>query len=155
MTPVHIQDDRHNGKSVNLFSLTLTLLASGCAFDGAMTEQQFNARKQAVENQYARATELYKQKMAPIASYIVNVCGPMADKEYLDCINAKRTEIKILSIYPENAACREQRLALEQQLISKQIDRKEFRAKLEDIKNRHNAERLQQDVKSGIYSGQY
>ncbi len=130
-------------------------IVAGCAIDGSVTKEELNARTQAIENRYAQAVEVYKQKMAPIAGYIVNICGPMADREYIECINAKRTEIKTSSIYPENASTRDQRMALEGQLVDKKISRKEFRAKLEDIKNRHDAKRLQQDIAAGIYSGQY
>lgn len=137
-------------------SLTLlTLLQYGCAFDGSLTSAQHLERKQAIEQRYAQAKEAYKQKMAPIAQYMATVCAPMEDKAYVECINAKRGAIKALSIYPENATTREQRIALEKQLIDKRIDRKQFRAELEALKERYNAVRLEQDISAGVYSGQY
>ncbi len=138
-----------------LLLLAQMSMLGGCALDGSLSPEQQLQRKQNIERQYTRASQLYKQKMAPIAQYIVNVCGPKPDKEYVDCINAKRTEIKTLSIYPENASARERRLQAEKQLIEKKIDRKQFRAKLEEIRRRYDAERLQLDISAGVYSGQY
>ena len=141
-----------------LFSSSFMLLAlsqHGCAFDGSLTQAQYLERKQTIEQRYAQAKESYQQKMAPIAQYIVTVCVPMEDKAYVECINGKRSTIKTLSIYPENAATREQRIALERQLIDKRIDRKQFRAALEALKERYNAARLEQDISAGVYSGQY
>lgn len=135
--------------------LFLICWQQGCAFDGSLTQAQFFERKQAIEQRYAEALTLYRQKMAPIAQYIVSVCAPMEDKAYVDCINGKRGAIKALSIYPENAVTREQRIAFEKQLIDKQIDRKRFRSELEALRERYNAARLEQDVNAGVYSGQY
>jgi hypothetical protein len=135
--------------------MLLILLQQGCALDGSLTHAQHLERKQAIEQRYAEAKEAYKQKMAPIAHYIVTVCAPMDDKHYIECINGKRGAIKALSIYPENAATREQRITLEKRLIEKRIDRKQFRAELEALKDRYNAARLEQDISAGVYSGQY
>lgn len=133
----------------------MILLQQGCALDGSLTPTQHLERKKAIEQRYAEAKEAYKQKMAPIAQYIVTVCAPMDDKAYIKCINGKRGAIKALSIYPENAATREQRIELEKRLIDKRIDRKQFRAELEALKDRYNAARLEQDISAGVYSGQY
>lgn len=138
-----------------ILSAVLMSFLAGCAIERPRSPEQRLEHKQHIERQYARAAQQYKQKMAPIAQYIVNVCGPKPDKDYVDCINTKRTEIKTLSIYPENASAREQRLKAEKQLIDKQIDRKQFRAKLEEIRTKHDAERLKLDISAGVYSGQY
>lgn len=135
--------------------LFLVIWQQGCTFDGSLTQTQFLERKQKIEQRYAEALNLYRQKMLPIGQYIVSVCGPMDAKAYIDCINSKRGAIKAISIYPENAATRDRRMVLEKQLIDKQIDRKQFRAEVEALRQLYNEARLEQDVNAGVYSGQY
>jgi hypothetical protein len=139
---------------IKIFSLValVVLLFTGCAKEGKLKQDGLNI---GIKERYAQAQVLYKQKMAPIAHYLAEVCGPKPDSEYIDCINAKRKEINTLSIYPENQDGRRQRLEVEKQLLDKKIDRKQFRAKLEEIKAKSDAERLRRDIDAGIYSGQY
>lgn len=114
-----------------------------------------NVRQTDIESRYAAALAVYKQNMLPIAQYMVNVCGSMADREYIACIDAKREEISALAIYPDTLQSLSQRQALEQQLLNKAISRKEFRIKLEEAKSRKDAERLKEDIASGVYTGKY
>jgi hypothetical protein len=131
-------------------ALLLTQLA-GCT---SLTTMQ-TSRQQQIESRYAQATKVYKQKITPFAQYFVKTCGPMEDREYLDCINAKRSEIAALSIYPESAEAKIERQILETRLLDKQIDRKQFRAQLEALKAGYDAKQLQCDIDNGEYTGGY
>jgi len=135
----------------SLVCLLLLTQVAACAGPSATA----HSGRQAIEARYAQATALYKQNMAPLAQYFVKTCGPMADHDYLDCINGKRNDIAALSIYPEQPAAAEERQMLERRLLDKQIDRKQFRAQLEALKIRYDAEQLQRDIDNGQYSGRY
>lgn len=113
------------------------------------------SQQQPIENRYAQAQRLYKQKLAPLAQYFAKTCAPMPDDEYLRCIDAKRGEIEALSIYPESAAVASQRRLLEQRLLSGVINRKQFRAGLEQIHADEEARQLQRDFAEGVYHGRY
>lgn len=127
-------------------ALVLTQLAA-CA--------SVHSGRQAIEARYAQASERYKQNITPLAQYFVKTCGPMVDRDYLDCIEGKRSEIAALSIYPESEAAKAERQVLESRLLDKQLDRKQFRAQLEALKARYDAKQLQRDIDNGEYSGRY
>lgn len=141
-------------KTMSLSGLVLSMLV-GCALEQPLSQEQADARQKGIESQYAAAVFVYKHNMAPLAQHFVKVCAPQADREYLECIHDKRREIAALDIYPESRELKEQRAALEQQLLDGKIDRPAFRSQLEALKASHDAERLKQDISVGVYHGNY
>lgn len=127
-------------------------LLVGCAGSSATLESDGS---KLVASRYRQAREAYIQHMAPLAQYFVKTCSPLADRDYLDCINNKRSEIAALSIYPERPETAQQRQILEQRLLNGEIDRKQFRSQLEAIKGEDENAQLARDLASGVYSGRY
>ncbi len=147
--------------AVKFMPVSKPIIAAACALlfmqlaACASVSTASQSSRQQIESCYEQAIEVYKQKITPLAQYFAKTCGPMADRDYLDCINAKRSEIAALSIYPEQPAAKAERQDLESQLLNKQLDRKQFRAQLEALKARYDAKQLQLDIDNGEYSGGY
>lgn len=141
--------------SKSIGSATCALLLMQLAACANLSTATQSSRQQQIESRYAQALEVYKQKITPLAQYLAKTCGPMVDRDYLNCINAKRSEIAALSIYSEQAAATAERQILERRLLDKQIDRKQFRAQLEELKASYDAKQLQRDIDNGEYTGGY
>lgn len=133
-----------------LIALVAASMLAACAtpaHDPATgNEAQIRAR-------YQQARTVYQQRMAPLAQYFVANCAPLADRQYLDCINGKRAEIAAQSIYPEQTT--DQRAALEQQFLDGHLDRKQLRIRLEKLRLDDEAAQLDRDIVAGSYSGRY
>lgn len=137
--------------TAGVFTLSLMLLTA-CASVSNNLEAD---RQLQIQSRYQQARANYRQQMAPLADYFVKTCGPLPDRDYLACINSKRNEIAALSIYPEQPATASRRLALENQLLTGQIDRKQFRSQLEAQKTDDETAQLNRDIANGAYSGRY
>jgi hypothetical protein len=117
---------------------------------GYTYKQKPNDQQQSIADRYKQAANKYKEKMVPISEYIVNTCRPMDDKGYIDCIGGKKDESIAASMFPDitikgyNA-----RKELEQQLLRKEITRKEFKdeaSKLETASLKEMDERISKRV---------
>ncbi len=123
------------------------------------TDQNLNDEQKAIKERYDQALAMWQVKTRPLTDYMINVCRPQADKEYIDCARAKEDEFISNSIFPDITAKRFS-LANEskQQLARKEITRKEYREiadKLSEDAYKQMLDRIKKDIKATSYTGAY
>lgn len=145
---VFIQQNKQNQAFENC------LQAKGYTYQQESSEQQ-----KSIEARYIQAIAKMNQKNEPIGEYIVNVCRPKEDKEYISCLIEKNNEYIAASFFPDiTTKMFNTRKEFEQQLIRKEITRKEFKDysnKQDEEISKQAKERIQNDIKAGIYTGKY
>jgi len=145
---VFIQQNRQNQALENC------LQAKGYTY-----QQELNQQQKSIDARYAQALAKLKEKMEPIGEYIVNVCRPKEDKEYITCVNEKKDEYIAATFFPDlTIKMFNANKEFEQLLIRKEITRKEYRENGEKLitdMNNQMKERVQNDIKAGIYTGKY
>lgn len=124
---------------------------------GYAYQQKPNEQQQSIADRYNQAANKQKVKMESISEYMINTCRPLEDKGYIDCIDGKKDEIVAASIFPD-LTIKEYgaRKEIEQQLLRKEISRKEFKdeaTKLQEVYLKQMNERVDNDIKAGIYTG--
>ena len=126
---------------------------------GYVYQQELNEQQQTISARYNQAIAKWNEKKEPINEHIINICGPKEDKEYISCINEKNNEFIAASFFPDIATKMfNARKEFEQQLVRKEITRKEFKenaTKLRDYFVEQGLYRVRSDVKAGIYTGKY
>jgi hypothetical protein len=144
---------------IPIMRITNECLQSLGYYEATPTNQNVNEQQKSIEARYVKAVAKMNEKMAPIQEYIINTCRPKEDKEYVACLNGKNDERIEANFFPDLAkkylnAQKES----EQQLVRKEITRKEFKEisnKLGDEMTKEMKERGEKDIKSGIYTGKY
>lgn len=126
---------------------------------GYTYQQESNEQQKSIDARYTQAVAKWKAKMEPIQEYIINICRPKEDKDYISCINEKKDESIAASFFPDlEIKMFNARKEFEQQLIRKEITRKEFKENADKLGNdlqNQVKERGQNDIKAGIYTGKY
>ena len=126
---------------------------------GYAYQQESNEQQKEIDSRYIQAAKKWEVKMIPISEYIVNTCRPKEDKEYIKCTLEKKDESIAASIFPDITANKYNLLSeSQQQLIRKEITRKEYREtadKLSQDEAKQIHDRSINDIKSGIYTGKY
>lgn len=126
---------------------------------GYTYQQESNEQQKSIAARYNQAGVIQNKKLEQLGEYIVNVCRPKEDKEYIACANTKQDEFIAASIFPDlvvkmfNA-----QKEFEQQLIRQEITRKELRENVDKLTNeteKKMKERVQNDIKAGVYTGKY
>ena len=114
-------------------------------------------KQKAVMDRYKRANAINNEKYKIINEHIANDCRPKDDKGYIDCLNESRTDLLRFAVFPDIVT----KMSIEeeefkQQLLRKEITRKEFK----EYANKSNEpfikqwkDRIDSDVKAGIYTG--
>ena len=130
------------------------LQAKGYAY-----QQELNEQQKAIDVRYNQAGLIQNKKLELLSEYIVNVCRPKEDKEYINCTHEKHDEFIAASVFHDlTIKMYNEQKEFEQQLIRKEITRKEYRENVDKISNDMISkvkERVQSDIKSGIYTGKY
>ena len=121
--------------------------------------EELSEQQKIIKARYDQAYIMMLAKNKPLQDYIINVCRPKEDKEYINCALEKKNELIATSIFPDIT---ENMLNLRnestQQFLRKEITRKEFREiseKLSQDMFKNMTERANTDIKAGIYTGAY
>jgi len=126
---------------------------------GYAYQQELNEQQKSIDARYGQALVKWKEKMEPISEYIINVCRPKENKEYISCLNGKNDDIIAVSLFPDiDIKMFNARKEFEQQLIRGEIARKEFKENANNLSNDFTnkaKERAANDIKTGIYTGKY
>lgn len=116
-----------------------------------------NEQQKVVDARYVKAVAKQNESFAPIGEYIINVCRPLDDKGYIECINEKKKDLLSISVFPDiELRLSNERKEFEQQLLRKDITRKEFKELATKSSNQSVDminERIKNDIKAGIYTG--
>ncbi|MBV5301418.1 MAG: hypothetical protein J0649_06510 [Methylococcales bacterium] len=126
---------------------------------GYVWQQESNEQQNDIKNRYTQAVTKWKINLEPIQEYIINICRPQEDKDYVKCINEKNEEIIAASFFPDleiklSNALKESK----NQFLRKEITRKEFRDVVSQLEREHwnkMKERMNNDIKAGVYTGKY
>lgn len=145
-----IEADKNNQVSTNC------LLAKGYTWQEKPTDEQLAKRKE-VNDRYVAAFAESKEKGKKMSQYVVDVCRPKPDAEYIACLNENTNESIAISVFPEmTKKFFSERKEYEQQLIRKEITRKEFKdavTKIESDSDKKIMDCVNRDIANGVYTG--
>ena len=115
--------------------------------------------RQDIEARYKNAGETFQTKAKPLQDFVINECRPKENVEYVKCIRSVKPQWIDISVFPDIQQQQfNERVEFEEQLLRKEITRKEFREATDGIDKRYEVlvlERINNDIKNGTYSGKY
>lgn len=118
-----------------------------------------NEQGKAIAEKYKQSFINFKEKTKNDTDYIVNNCRPKEDKEYITCLNEINEKQATLYVFPDlYRKFLNERKEYENLLIRKDITRLQFKEATEKLGKELDAkssERIDNDVKTGIYTGRY
>jgi nicotinamide mononucleotide adenylyltransferase len=147
-----IEADKNNQVFTNC------LLTKGYTWQEKPTSAQLDNRK-TINDRYVAAFAKQKTKAESLNNYIVEVCRPKPDAEYVQCLQEEDDEAVAISVFPDlitkqNSLMKEYRA----QLMRKEITRKEFKESVDKVIteiNKEINERVNKDIISGTYTGKF
>lgn len=151
------------------------ILLGGCAAESAMESNsaQIEAApakqgnianepsevQKSLDEKYTAALTEWVEKSKAINDRITKTCKPLNDKKFVKCLNKENQAFVDISFFPEISNKRlTARKVIEQQLLQKKISRQQFFEQDEQLHNKMLFDfrnKVENDVKKGIYTGKY
>ena len=171
VTPEQLNVDnaecRLEAQKATQFDLSGNVFIHAANFDAAMSnclqakgytyQTEPNEQGKAIAERYKLAIINFKEKTKVDQDYIVTNCRPKEDKEYIACLNEVDEKFVSSYIFPDlYRNLLNERKEYDNLLIRKDITRIQFKEAVEKLGKKLEAkskERIDNDIKSGIYTG--